>query len=691
MANMAQGGRDRWAGKQAQQQASPSRWHSDTAFVRLLYKLGWVVVPLLAILVYLPSLKFGFVWDDEQVLYGRADYHSPSRWLEAVRQPLDFSPNYFRPLALSTLLVQIWLWGTNPLPFHLLNVLLHGLNTLLVMVLTARWLRWMGDNPHDGGRYRGLSLLAGLLYGLHPALTESVAFIASRYDLTVTTFLLLALLFEGRVLLMGCCFLLAALCKEMAVVLPLLLPAWHLMRSAQRFPNLSLRERTKQIWHSEWRTYLVLFGAGMLYLGLRIAALGYLHQPSPEASRMEVGSPLQHLLLIGRTFATLIGLVFFPFLSITPAHHSTLPIPLTDGVAWLQLGLMGGVILLMVWLVQRAPVVGWLLVAAVVSLLPVLNIRPLEMAKGLYTAERFLTFPLALFVLATVVALASGRVAVRKWAAVGATAWVLTAVVVIARNLPSWQENRTLWEWIARASPQSPIGHSNLADTYNKMGKHEDALKAADRAIQVAPWSGMGWVNKGVALLKLGHPQEAEAHFRKATELEPTNVIGWNNLAIMLSDRGEFAEAERIIRQHVLGRTPRFMGHQALGILYLKQARPDLAEQELEKALRALPFPHGSPTEQILIEARRPAGWLTAAEWQIQHGNLTVAERLCQRAAELGADRVALAYVRGKLLIAQGRPQQARQLARELLDYGLQDPRLQELLQRAEKAAQTRR
>jgi hypothetical protein len=291
MANMAQGGRDRWAGKQAQQQASPSRWHSDTAFVRLLYKLGWVVVPLLAILVYLPSLKFGFVWDDEQVLYGRADYHSPSRWLEAVRQPLDFSPNYFRPLALSTLLVQIWLWGTNPLPFHLLNVLLHGLNTLLVMVLTARWLRWMGDNPHDGGRYRGLSLLAGLLYGLHPALTESVAFIASRYDLTVTTFLLLALLFEGRALLMGGCFLLAALCKEMAVVLPLLLPAWHLMRSAQRFPNLSLRERTKQIWHSEWRTYLVLFGAGMLYLGLRIAALGYLHQPSPEESRMEVGSP----------------------------------------------------------------------------------------------------------------------------------------------------------------------------------------------------------------------------------------------------------------------------------------------------------------------------------------------------------------------------------------------------------------
>jgi tetratricopeptide (TPR) repeat protein len=691
MADMARGGRDRGAGKPAQQKATPSRWHGDTAFVRLLYKLGWVAVPLLTILVYLPSLKFGFVWDDDQVLFGRADYHDPSRWLEAVRQPLDFSPNYFRPLALSTQLIQIWVWGNNPLPFHLVNVLLHGLNTLLVMILAARWLRWMGDDTHNVGRYGGLSLLAGLLYGLHPALTESVAFIASRYDLTVTTFLLLALLCEGRVLLMGCWFLLAMLCKEMAIVLPLLLPAWHMMRSARRFSELSMRERVKQIWHDEWRAYLVLFVAGMLYLGLRYAALGYLHQPSPQESRMEVGSPLQHLLLIGRTFATLIGLVFFPFFSITPAHHSTLPIPLNDGVAWLQLGLTGAAILLLIGLVRRAPVVGWLLVAAVVSLLPVLNLRPLEIAKGLYTAERFLTFPLTLFVLALVAAFASGRISVRKWAALGAAAWLLTAVVVIALNLPNWRENRTLWEWMARASPQSPIGHGNLADAYNNLGRYEDALKAADRAIRIAPWFGTGWVNKGVALLKLGHPKEAEAHFRKATELEPTGVIGWNNLAMMLSDRGEFAEAERIIRQHVLGRTPLFMGHEALGILYLKQARPDLAEPELEQALRHLPFPKGTLVEQLLMDVRRPALWLAAAEYQIRQGNLTVAERLCQRAAELGADRVALAYVRGKLLIAQGRPQQARQLAQELLDYGLQDPRLQELLRLTEKASPTRR
>ncbi|GBC93948.1 Beta-barrel assembly-enhancing protease [bacterium HR15] len=670
----------------------------DTRKQQSLLWLGWAVVPALVIVCYLPALTFGFVWDDEQMLFGRADYHDPSRWLQVVRQPLDFSPNYFRPLALSTLLVQIWLWRDNPMPFHLLNVLLHGLNTVLVMALAWRLLR------SEWG-----TVLAGLLYGLHPALTESVAFIASRYDLAVTTFLLLALMlstsaWRWRSVGVALCFLLAALCKEMAIVLPLLLPAWQFALSHRAHPDLNRRARLRQMAQAEWPTYLALIVAGLLYLGLRYASLGYLHQSPSAESRIDPGSPIQHLLLIGRTFTTLIGLVFFPFFSISPAHHTTLPIPLNDWVAWVQLTSMLSAIVVLVWLTRRVPMVGWLFVAGAMSLLPVLNIRPLEMAKGIYTAERFLTFPLVLFVLGVAAAWRersskwqAGRVANRE-GRIGSLLllmslclWLVMAVVVILQNLPNWKENRTLWEWMTRASPRSPIGYSNLADTYNKLGRYEDALKAAERAIQIAPYSGMGWVNKGVALLKLGHPQEAEAHFRKATELEPENVIGWNNLAIMLSDRGEFIEAERIVRQHVLGRTPRFMGHQALGILYLKQGRPDLAEPELERALQALPFPQGSLPTQLLQEARRPNLWLAAAERMIQRGDLATAARLCQRAEQLGADRIALAYVRGKLLIAQGRPKEAERLARELIDYGLNDPRLYAVLRAAAQSLPTKR
>jgi tetratricopeptide (TPR) repeat protein len=380
--------------------------------------------------------------------------------------------------------------------------------------------------------------------------------------------------------------------------------------------------------------------------------------------------------------------VFLPFFSITPAHHSVLPIPLNDRLAWLQLGFTGMFLGVLFWLARRAPVAGWLMVAGVLSLLPVLNIRPLEMAKGIYTAERFLTFPLALFVLGTVSLLVEKgfqSASVRwRWGTLAVVVgWLLASCVVVELNLPNWRENRALWEWMTRASPGSPIGFANLADTYNKLEMYEEALEMATRATQIAPYSGTGWVNKGVALLKLGRVQEAEAHFRKATEVEPTNVIGWNNLAIVLAERGEFQQAEQIVRQHVLERTPRFMGHQALGIIYMKQGLLDRAEAELERAMRALPFPKGSLPEGLLQEVRRPNLWLAAAEHFIAQRDLATAERYCQRAQELGADRVALAYVRGKLLIAQGRPNEARRLARELIDYGLDDPRLRELLRLA--------
>ncbi|MFQ3610646.1 MAG: hypothetical protein SNJ72_04030, partial [Fimbriimonadales bacterium] len=226
--------------------------------------LGAGGVLAMVALLYLQTLQFGFVWDDDQILYARPDYQTPTRWLEAVRQPLDFSPNYFRPLALTSLLVQIWLWGDNPMPFHLANLLIHLVNTGLVMLLAGRWFG------------RGWAVVAvGALYGLHPALVESVAFVSSRYDLLTTTFLLIALLSEmiltgwKRLVGVGVSFLLALLCKEMAVVLWLLLPFWlwvkrrvGLVPSASPVPALPL--------------FGVLLGVSLVYLGVRYLSLGYL-------------------------------------------------------------------------------------------------------------------------------------------------------------------------------------------------------------------------------------------------------------------------------------------------------------------------------------------------------------------------------------------------------------------------------
>ncbi|MCS7190823.1 MAG: hypothetical protein NZ843_04390, partial [Fimbriimonadales bacterium] len=358
--------------------------------------------------LYWQTLSFGFIWDDIQIVTGRVDYHSPARWLEAVSQPLDFSPNYFRPLALSSLLVQIWVWKDNPAPYHLVNVLLHLLNTGLVMALALRVF---------GGSWQGL--LVGALYGIHPALVESVAFISSRYDLTATLFMLLGLWLAdrlqgiSRIVSVSVAFLLALLCKEMAITFPAVLLLWQAARQA----NGSLLNRLLQPIRTEKRLYGALGGMLILYLALRYAALGYVFTAPAEGAQIPAGSPIQHLLLVGRTLTTLTQLVLLPFLSITPVHYSELPIRLNDSWAWIQLALAIAMLIGVAWLTRRRPQAGWLVVAGLVSLTPVLNLRPLEFVPGIYTAERFLTFPLMLFLTGLVGALATST---PRWA-LGAT------------------------------------------------------------------------------------------------------------------------------------------------------------------------------------------------------------------------------------------------------------------------------
>lgn len=652
---------------------------------------GTLVILIITGALYAQTLSFKFVWDDDQVIYGRVDYQSPARWLEAVRQPLDFSPNYFRPLALSSLLVQIWIWKDNPAPFHAANVLIHLLNTALVMALGLRLLQ---------GRWQGL--LAGALYGVHPALIEGVAFVSSRYDLTATLFLLTALWLEGRLqgkarlLGVGIAFLLALLGKEMAITLPLVMLAWQ----AAQQPEGSLQERLRTLWRTERPLYATLGVALLVYFGIRYAALGYLFTAPIGNAQIEGGTPLQHLLLIGRTLTTLVGLMLFPFFSITAAHHSELPIPLSDGWAWAQLGIalliLGGV----VWLTRRHPLSGGLVIAALLNLLPVLNLRPLEFAFGVFTAERFLTFPLALVMIAIVAWVSSpvphlqededaratggsGCTGVPARATIVALLWGIGLMITTAYNLPNWRDAETFWKWLTVASPNSPIGFSNLSDLYNKMGRHTESLEYAEKAIQVAPRSGMGYINKGVALLRLGDPDAAIALFRKGVEVEPTNVTGWNNLGVMLSEKGEYDAAERIIREHVLGRTPQHMGHQALGLIYSRRARLDLAEAEFQKALAVMPNPAGSVAEEGLKQLQIASKWIAAAHHWMNQGNLELAETHLQTAVARDPDKIAYGIALSRLRILQKRPAEAIQILDELKASGYNAPIIEQLRKEA--------
>ena len=112
-------------------------------------------------------------------------------------------------------------------------------------------------------------------------------------------------------------------------------------------------------------------GFGVLYLLVRRLCLGYLMIPG---SGIEVGSSLQHLATVFRSLGEYLLLAVWPFTSITPIHHADLPIDI------LHPGRVGSLVvgcgvLFLLWKSRRS-VPGSYFLAAMVTLLPVINILP---------------------------------------------------------------------------------------------------------------------------------------------------------------------------------------------------------------------------------------------------------------------------------------------------------------------------
>src|SRR5262249_28107404 len=133
--------------------------------------------------------------------------------------------NYFRPLVVGFLTLEIRAFDAAPGPMHVVSLALHLVNTSLVGILAKHAMQV----PREPGR-QILPVAAMLIYGIHPALVEPVVWIGCQFDLFVTMFTLLALIANlrlvragSRATLVAGCFFLAACAKESAIALPLVI------------------------------------------------------------------------------------------------------------------------------------------------------------------------------------------------------------------------------------------------------------------------------------------------------------------------------------------------------------------------------------------------------------------------------------------------------------------------------------
>ena len=115
------------------------------------------------------------------------------------------------------------------------------------------------------------------------------------------------------------------------------------------------------------------------------------------------------------------------------------------------------------------------------------------------------------------------------------------------RAIPEYEE-------AARLNPATPRPLSNLAGAYLQTGKLEDAVRAAQKSLDLAP-SASGWANLGAAHYYAGRYADASAAFEKATAAQPKRSSLWIGLGDALRSSGGDAARTRVAYEEALRRT----------------------------------------------------------------------------------------------------------------------------------------
>ncbi len=567
---------------------------------------GSGIIILLALIAYLPSLNAPFLWDDTFYLSENPMIPaSDGLWrFWFTTEAIDYYP-----LTSTTWWLEWRLWGANPMPYRLVNVLLHAAGAVLLWRVLAQ-LRVAGG------------WVTALVFALHPVNVPSVAVICERKNVLALPLMLGALLlylkFEKteRRLWYGlslAVFFLSILAKSAVVMLPcaLLILAWW-----QR-DTITRRDLVRTV---PFFTLSFVMGLVTVWFQYNRALDG---QPVPLgdlASR-----------LAGATWA-----VWFYFAkAIMPFGLSMIyPRPHSSGeslIAWLPLFSLA-VCALLAWRYRR----GWGKPALAgfgiftVMLFPVLGFFSQGFYEHSLVADWWQYFSMPALLALVVAGGCALFVRFKFKPHIPCVLLVLLVFSLTHTRARVFSDEELLWRDTVERDPKSWAGNFNLAHVLEQRGRPDDAVKhyraaIASRPDRPEPFSNLGdllarrgatddamallgratviapnytpaHVNLANLLYSIGEREHALAHYETAMRIKPDSpdartarAAMHNNLALTAAAEGNHEEAARLFETALQSDPNAGAVHHNFAMTLLKLDRPDDAIAHLRRAARLLP------------------------------------------------------------------------------------------------------
>jgi len=500
-------------------------WHFGKAARPFPYPLLLAIaVAVFAASLYLPALDASFVdWDDDVYLYANSNMGDLS--FEFIKYAFtSVVHSNYHPLTMLSYSLDHTIWGLQPRGYHLTNVLLHSLNTFLVVMLAFRIMSML-KKPDDGPAWPLVAAcLTGLMFGAHPIHVESVAWVSERKDVLYALFYLLGLLYYLRrglsspasQFILASLLALSLLSKPMAITFPLILLV------LDYFP---LRRIAPQGWA---RTALALTKEKALLIFLCICS-AFATMYSQGHAIKTLDSVYWYERLVSAARALWFYLVKFAYPSgLAPFYRIRIPLDLgpADAAGLVFLIALTLYCLRRAWK-QRHWLAAW--TVYVITLLPVLGLIQVgkQGAADRYTYLALLGPMMLLSAGAVELMRYLGRLPGRKAKPAMIIAALLAVIALTAMSMAAssqighWKNSKALWARELAVFPMEPIAYTHMGHAYYLENDIRMAIKYAGLAIQINPRDPRSYLVRGIAYFSKGSRAQALRDFRKALELAP--------------------------------------------------------------------------------------------------------------------------------------------------------------------------
>jgi protein O-mannosyl-transferase len=487
--------------------------HKEPRFRMVLFCITIVVV---TVVVFLPSLNNHFTnWDDNEYVTENADLQLPApQYLQKIFTS-SYSSNY-HPLTMMMYWTEHHFFKFNPVPYHIVNLMLHSITVVLFCILLYLL---------TGSSIAGF--IGALLFAVHPLRVESVVWIAELKDVLSGMLYLAALITWLRFIkhkkktmyaatLVLC--LLALLAKPMAVSLPaiLLLLDYYMKRP--------------------FRSAVILEKIPFVIIAAADVVATIIAQHGAGAIQLYPSLPFVYRLCV-----PFYALMFYIVKTIIPIQLCALYSFPTHPEGIMALQMLAAPFVVAIIAVVLFRIRAWnrytitAVVFYVITLLPVLQILPVGAA---IVSERYTYLPmLGLTGLAAV-----GIALLLKHKLSGnkpgrAVVWACFIVIVVVLGITSyerslvWESTETLWTDTIKKSHDS-IAYYNLGCYYaNSVGQFYPAIDNLTEAIKRNPNFLDAFNNRGIAYMGIKCYDLAIADFSNSLKKDPDNILMLNNRA----------------------------------------------------------------------------------------------------------------------------------------------------------------